>query len=331
MIVPSLSAVKKNMPKEKVTKLQFGAKSTLFAQDSDSAQIVYSQSSMSICAETEPVQNSSNLASKASFATPSKIILYADQGVDGGGLRHLIASFREIINPTFYSLQRVKAKDLVEEGWEEDTALLVIPGGRDIFYHALLNGRGTDKIRSFIEKGGKYLGICAGAYFACETIEFEKGGILEVCASRSLRLFPGIAMGPAFGLNKYSYENHRGAEAAKISWKDKEFYVYFNGGCTFAAEKKFPFVRQISSYLDLNGHPPAMMEIEVGKGLALLSGVHFEYSVQFLNKEDQYLSRLYPLLSQSEDKRKILFGEILKRLGISLVSEKKNDKCAPIF
>src|ERR1043165_1069156 len=56
---------------EGIARLQFGAKSAFFARDSDSAQIAYSHSSMSICAETEPAQKSSDLASKASFATPS--------------------------------------------------------------------------------------------------------------------------------------------------------------------------------------------------------------------------------------------------------------------
>ena len=56
---------------EGVAKLRFGAKSALFEQDPDSAQIAYSEPSMSICAETSPAQKSSNLASKATFATPS--------------------------------------------------------------------------------------------------------------------------------------------------------------------------------------------------------------------------------------------------------------------
>jgi len=56
---------------EENDKLRFGAKSALFAQDSDSEQIAYSQSSMSICAEIEPAQKSSDVASKASFAIPS--------------------------------------------------------------------------------------------------------------------------------------------------------------------------------------------------------------------------------------------------------------------
>jgi tRNA threonylcarbamoyl adenosine modification protein YeaZ len=56
---------------EGVAKLRFGAKPALFAQGPVFAQIAYSKSSMSICAETGPAQKSSNLASKASFAIPS--------------------------------------------------------------------------------------------------------------------------------------------------------------------------------------------------------------------------------------------------------------------
>jgi hypothetical protein len=73
LILPlSLCLISAFVP-EGIAKLQFGAKSALFAQDSDSAHIAYSQSSMSICAETEPAQKSSDLASKASSAIPSPL------------------------------------------------------------------------------------------------------------------------------------------------------------------------------------------------------------------------------------------------------------------
>jgi len=63
------------LSEEGVAKLQFGAKSALFVQDPDSAQIAYSKSSMTICERNGPAQKSSNLASKASFATPSEEVL----------------------------------------------------------------------------------------------------------------------------------------------------------------------------------------------------------------------------------------------------------------
>jgi glutamine amidotransferase-like uncharacterized protein len=246
------------------------------------------------------------------------IAVYADQGVDGGSLKQLIRSLQQEIDPACCCLVRMDAKALLEQSWESKTALLIIPGGRDIFYHASLDGAGTDKIRRFVEKGGNYLGICAGAYFACQSIAFETGGPLEVHGSRSLQFFPGVAKGPAYGPNKYSYENARGVEAAKISWERGECVVYFNGGCLFESENPRPFVKTLSRYLDLPHHPSAVLEIPVEKGCTILSGVHIEYTPRFLNREDPYLAKIIPLLESAEEARRAIFRSFLQRLGINL-------------
>lgn len=247
-----------------------------------------------------------------------KVLIYSDEGVDGGSLKHLHRSLQQEIDPLRCSISRMDAKELIEESWEESAALLIIPGGRDIFYHASLDGTGTDKIRSYVQNGGRYLGICAGAYFACSEIEFEKGESLEVCGPRSLKFFPGVARGPAYGPNKYSYENARGVEAARISSALGECPVYFNGGCLFDTEEHFPWVKTIGQYIDLPGTPSAVLEIEMGKGLAILSGVHIEYIPRLLNREDPYLSAHIAALSDSDQRRKAIFRSYLDRLGVPL-------------
>jgi biotin--protein ligase len=246
------------------------------------------------------------------------IIIYADQGVDGGALKQTIRSLQQEVHPDKYILKRLDAKAILNQPWEQETRLLIIPGGRDVFYHASLDGAGTDRIRRFVENGGSYLGLCAGAYFACQSIEFEKGGVLEAYGSRSLRFFPGIAKGSAYGPNKYSYENAKGVEAAKISWDAGKCHAYFNGGCLFEAEDHYPWVRTLSHYLDLPGHPPAVLEIEIGKGKAILSGVHLEYNPRLLNRDDPYLSKLLPTLEAAEQDRRRIFRSLLTKLGISL-------------
>ena len=75
----------------------------------------------------------------------------------------------------------LSAQQVIEGGWEEETDLFIMPGGRDRLYHAALLGAGNLKIRSFVERGGTYLGLCAGAYYGCRSIEFEKGFPLEIC------------------------------------------------------------------------------------------------------------------------------------------------------
>jgi glutamine amidotransferase-like uncharacterized protein len=253
-----------------------------------------------------------------------KIVIYSDEGVDGGSLKQLIRSLQQEVDLSQFAIVRMGAKDLIEQSWEGETALLIFPGGRDVFYHAALDGAGTDKIRLYVQNGGNYFGICAGAYFASSSIEFEKGGRLEVCGYRSLRFFPGIARGPAYGPNKYSYESAQGVEAARISSQVGDCPVYFNGGCLFDADEHYPWVKTLSRYLDLPGHPSAGIEIELGKGLVLLSGVHIEYSPRLLNREDPHLTGIVPVLEGVESKRREIFRSYLKRLGVPPFARIKN-------
>ena len=94
----------------------------------------------------------------------SKIIVYADRGVDGMALKQLIKSLQETIDPSAHILKRMDAKSLLEESWEKDTSLVVIPGGRDVFYHEALDGRGTDKLRAFVRNGGNYSEFARGVF-----------------------------------------------------------------------------------------------------------------------------------------------------------------------
>jgi len=247
-----------------------------------------------------------------------QILVYVDLGVDGVALKHTVKSLQQEIDPSKYRIRRMDSKALKSENWEQETALLVIPGGRDIYYHEALDGPGTSKIRKFVEEGGAYLGICAGAYFGAGAIEFEKGGNYEVCGQRSLAFFPGLAEGPAYGKNKYRIDGLQGLEAARVSWKDANFHVYYNGGCQFIGAHEFPGVSILSSYLELEGDPAAIISCKIGKGKAVLSGVHLEYSVPAIPRNNPYIERIYSLLERGEVRRREVFRETLDHLNICL-------------
>ena len=72
-----------------------------------------------------------------------------------------------------------------------DVALLAIGGGYDLGLIKALGQPGITNIQDFVHAGGSYLGICSGAYFACDRIEFDKGGPQEVLGDRKLKFFPG--------------------------------------------------------------------------------------------------------------------------------------------
>jgi glutamine amidotransferase-like uncharacterized protein len=250
-----------------------------------------------------------------------QVVIYVDQGVDGVALKQTVKSLQMELDPEKYNIRRMEACKLKEEGWEDRTAAIIIPGGRDVYYHSALGQEGSEKIKKYVQQGGAYLGLCAGAYFASEEIEFEKGGRHEVCAKRTLCFYPGTARGPAYGLNKYSYEDSRGAEAALISWKHDTVFSYFNGGCLFEEPEKHSNVSILSRYMNLEGQPAAVVSCEHGKGRAILSGTHLEYSIDCLSDTDPYLGRIYSQLHSSEEKRREVFRDVLSRLGLFLKNE----------
>ncbi|MBJ7449700.1 MAG: hypothetical protein JHC93_05005 [Parachlamydiales bacterium] len=209
--------------------------------------------------------------------------LYAGDGVHRPALA-LIADFIETNFPK-YSVQLVGPKFFSSfPNWEKNAAGIIIPGGRDLPYMRDLKGVANQRISDFVHDGGRYLGICAGAYYAASYVDFERGGELEVLGERELGFFQGTAIGPAYGLGQYSYETDDGAVKAQVLWKEPDSHisstfiadVYFNGGCAFEKAELKQNTSVLGYYSDILGQPAAIVKCRVGKGIAILSGVHPE-------------------------------------------------------
>jgi biotin--protein ligase len=200
-------------------------------------------------------------------------------------------------------------ENFLTSDWEKTISILIFPGGRDRPYHAALQGAGNQKIRSFVEKGGTYLGLCAGAYYGCRHVEFDRGFPLEVCEERELSFFNGKAIGPAYGKGTYEYGTQRGARAARLQIEGGDFCVFHNGGCTF--EGDFSACKIWARHLDLPDCPPAIIECPIGAGRAILSGVHIETSAHSLDPTDPFIETIWPSLSASEASRLQFWAELL--------------------
>ena len=241
-----------------------------------------------------------------------KILIYSDEGSSAVSLKCLRKALHEENVSRDFIVRTIDRYSLSNEPWENDAALVVMPGGRDIPYHHALAGNGNRRLRSFVEQGGRYLGVCAGAYYACASIEFEKDNPLEVIGKRELAFFPGIARGPAYGLGQFSYENEAGARAAHLNvYGESRLSAYYNGGCAFVEPENYPEVKVLARYHDIPGDPAAILECKVEKGLAILSGIHPEYSASYLSCSRK---RLLPWLSDIEALRKRLFKFILTQI-----------------
>lgn len=192
------------------------------------------------------------------------IVIYQDEGVGEFGLKCLAEFFRD--GDVWFA----SAEAVVDGRVLGMADLFVMPGGADLPYCKKLDGAGNDNIRAYVEDGGTYLGVCAGAYYGCEAIEFHKGQDGEIVGERELALAPATAIGsisqfaPSYDLTLHS--------AAVIALKGSGYQAYYHGGPYFQLNGK----TDILAYYDLPFVAPAIIRSKVGKGTAILSGVHFE-------------------------------------------------------
>lgn len=252
-----------------------------------------------------------------------KILIYQDKGTSSFSVQSLLLSLQQENLDKKYILGRINSDHLQTDLWQVDTHLLIFPGGRDLPYCHSLQGLANRNIINFVQRGGSFLGICAGAYYASGLVNFEMGNLLEVVGTRELQFFPGIAYGPAYGLGTFSYENSSGARIAGLDIRlphkiSEPAAAYFNGGCLFLQVEKYKaYVSTISTYVDIAGYPPAIIECQVGKGRAILSGVHPEYSAYHMGSDQYFDKNHITLLENIENKRRSLFQTLLQRFEIN--------------
>jgi Uncharacterized conserved protein len=94
-------------------------------------------------------------------AKPIRVALFRDKGVSKGvvGLAELLRSWPQL------QVQEVKAAE-IRAGKLAEFDVVVFPGGGGRDEALTLDDQGRAEVKAFVERGGGYLGICAGAYLA---------------------------------------------------------------------------------------------------------------------------------------------------------------------
>ncbi|OAL39498.1 biotin-[acetyl-CoA-carboxylase] ligase [Fonsecaea nubica] len=219
------------------------------------------------------------------------LMLSSGNGSTVESVRHCLYTLRRLLAP-HYAVIPVTGDMLIKEPWTASCAAVVFPGGADQGYCKTLNGEGNRRIRQFVERGGLYIGFCAGGYYGSKRCEFEVGNkLLEVVGDRELAFYPGTARGCAF--SGFVYHSEKGARAAELK-VDKTclstgavpdvFKTYYNGGGVFvdASKYKDQGVEVLASYteplaVDSGEGAAAIVYCKVGQGAALLTGPHPEF------------------------------------------------------
>ncbi|KAL2314975.1 Biotin--protein ligase [Schizosaccharomyces pombe] len=214
----------------------------------------------------------------------------------------------------------VDASTLEKEPWPASTALLVMPGGRDMGYCSSFNETIYRKITDFVKRGGAYLGLCAGGYFGSAVVDFRMpDSDLNVVGKRKLQFFPGTCAGPTFP--GFTYDSEDGARRASIIVDGMQSspvhtHIYFNGGGSFLETENYSNVKVVARYQETDFEKSAaIIYVKVGKGNVVLTGIHPEFSAEGS-----------PILDKRDEKTRLeLLSYILKLLGLKV--PKDTSKC----
>jgi biotin--protein ligase len=248
------------------------------------------------------------------------IYVYNDAGVGARASEVVPQLFRSFPG---YAVSTIDAVGVCAGSWVERAAVIVMPGGADRPYQAALSGAGNRAIREYVLGGGSYLGLCAGGYYGAASIEFDRGLPTAIVEERELKFFMGAAVGPAYGAGSYDPYSERGARLSQLMDQTGQVGpVYFNGGCYFPGAALIPGVEILARYTDIDDlmeeKPAAVIRCAVGKGVAVLSGVHPEYTGTVLQSHAA-TSHFHEALERSGFRGRLM-NRIIGAVGLGSVS-----------
>jgi len=230
-----------------------------------------------------------------------EVVLYNDDGVCSFGL----ACLHRLVSK-FITVRSADADSVRSGAAFKDCALFVIGGGADLPYCRKLGTEGAHAIRAFVRGGGIYLGICSGSYFASTNGEFDKDGPNAICGPRDLSLFDGTASGPLTDIAAAYDTTLKSAAITPIRLADgSRSHSLYHGGPFFRIADRSR--TNILAHYESPERRPAIVATLLGKGQAILSGVHLEASPSDL--------RLCPDLSADERERANALAATLTRTG----------------
>lgn len=198
--------------------------------------------------------------------------LYIGKGTWTEGKEHLKMFLTERqINYRSFTAKQVLDGEMASSG----IRLLIMPGGESWEYIAELGAAGEAKIKAFVNAGGGYLGICAGAFYATSHREGGQAtgkygiGLLEGTAydGTALHTPPFIDGMMDFNMALHPLTHHLAAQ----------FRIVMFGGPSLrytAQEAANKQISVLSRFQQID--EPAMVVFNYGAGRVFLAGPHFE-------------------------------------------------------
>lgn len=139
---------------------------------------------------------------------------------------------------------KIFTKHELENSFFDNVDMLAFPGGfgNSDSYDYLLRING-DPIKEFVDRGGKYLGICMGAYWA---------------GSHYFNLLEGVDA-VQYYKRPTACTRRPHTKAMPVTWNGREDKMFFNDGCTFVGKGNYETIATYS-----NGEPMAIIQNNLG-------------------------------------------------------------------
>jgi len=197
--------------------------------------------------------------------------IYHDGNV--GAWEDGIIAFEHFLDWKEVSHNRVTATDINTIILKDFYNAIYFPGGDADYYHADINANGIQHIQDLISDDGAYIGMCAGAEFACDKLIWQGFEI-----DYPLDLFQGEAIGPIDELAVWpdyamaTLSMNLDDEINQFE-PEKETILYW-GGTFFNAYSgtDIDTIATFDAYFD----KPAIIKFSYGTGRVLLISPHPE-------------------------------------------------------
>ena len=195
------------------------------------------------------------------------------------GLREVFGKNAAITEADRFTL----AKDLTPE-----TDLFIVPGivGETCLYYDHLGGDNAGHIKTYVEKGGVYLGICAGAFQVMTDIRYTNKDGIVLTRKSPFGFIEGYAEGPVDGKEVQNplgiINGHTAVRPLELCaqfsiFKTQARAIYSSGPAFYPSGIKGT---GLARYQDAPKKPIALISAYYGEGLVLGSGTAPYYTAK---------------------------------------------------
>lgn len=170
----------------------------------------------------------------------------------------------------YKNVRYVDANDVIGGVLDEKPRAFIMPGGASRYSAAKLAGTGNAAIKNYVTDGGRYIGICGGAYYACSHITWQHG-TQHFDVSYDLGISGAVAKGP---IDIFCTADNT-ARLTTLTTASGLTPIFYMGGPQFTHVPSD--ARVLATYSSLPADNAAIIQGACGKGRYLLSSPHPEY------------------------------------------------------